>query len=62
MPDNNIVEAPIMLAFQHWQRIGFSVQTSMILALAYYCTDDGILIESRKYMERHTNVRLSDLV
>lgn len=60
MPD--IVEAPIMLAFQHWQRVGFSVQTSMVLELAAYGVVNQTMHSALEaYVRKNTNLDYADL-
>lgn len=62
MPDQ-VIEAPIMRAFQHWQAVGFNVQTSMVLALAAYGSNLTQAMHSalEAYARRNTNLAYGEL-
>jgi hypothetical protein len=49
-------------AYQHWCNLGFSRETSMVLALAKHATDPVIRLGCIEYALRETNVRRSDLL
>jgi hypothetical protein len=60
---SGFVEAPIRASFDHYLKVGFSVQTSMIFALARHGNlDMDIEIACKRYVVAHTNMKVSDLV